>query len=398
MQEVNSVVVVGGGPVGMTAALALARAGIPVLLLEAGDELSRESRASTFHPPTLEMLHRLGVADELVAAGLKAPFFQHRDRNEGLVAEFDLGVLAGDTRFPFRLQCEQSMLTPIILGRLQQMDHVTVRFGHRVTGVHHDGTGRVIVRAQTADGEEEFAAPWVIGADGAHSPVRTSLGLAFDGLTYPNRYLVVTTGLDLSEVVPGIAYVNYISDPSEWFVLLRTHREWRALYPVGLEEPDETLTNDDAVQRIMQGIAPRAQGYPIRHVTLYRVHQRVASSFRAGRVLLAGDAAHLNNPLGGMGMNSGIHDAYLLARSLARVWHQAADDSVLDEWAEDRRRTFVEHVQRTSDRNFSAIREHDSTARKESQDRLRAIAADPELARTYLLESSMLESVRAVLD
>jgi 2-polyprenyl-6-methoxyphenol hydroxylase-like FAD-dependent oxidoreductase len=397
MQNTNGVIVVGGGPVGMTVALALARADVPVTVLEAGNALSSESRASTFHPPTLEMLDRLGVADELVSVGLRAPHFQYRDRQEGLIAEFDLGLLSRDTRFPFRLQCEQSLLTPIVARHLQQMPGVSLQFGQRVSAVRQDEPASVTVSVVSANGPRTLVAPWVIGADGAHSVVRQSLGLSFEGLTYPDRYLVVTTSLDLREVMPGIAYVNYVSDPYEWFVVLRTQREWRVLFPVGMDEHDEDLTSDEAVQRRMATIALRPQGYPVTHVTLYQVHQRLVSSFRVKRVLLAGDSAHVNNPLGGMGMNSGIHDAYLLARHLARVWHGDAPDSLLDQWARDRRRIFVDHVQRSSAGNWSAIREPDLAARAAQQDQLRQTAADPDLARAYLLKSSLLESVQADL-
>src|SRR4051794_30645852 len=247
MEEVDGVIIAGAGPVGMTAALVLARAGVPVVVLEAGDGLSAESRASTFHPPTMEMLDSLGVADELLEVGLKAPRFQHRDRTQGVVAEFDLGVLAGDTKFPFRLQCEQSVLTPIALRHLEAEPNASVRFGHRVTGVR-TGDGFAEVDVETAEGPRQLRARWVIGCDGAHSAVRGSLNLGFEGVTYPNRYLVVTTDLDLLEVIPDMAYVNYISDPQEWFVLLRTHQEWRALFPVGVDEPDDQLLAEDVVQ------------------------------------------------------------------------------------------------------------------------------------------------------
>lgn len=398
MLKRDGVVIAGGGPVGMTAALALARSGVPVTLLEAQQQVSTESRASTFHPPTLEMLDDLGVADELVAIGLPSPRFQQRDRETGVIAEFDLGLLADETRFPFRLQCEQSVLTPIELRHLQRLEGAEVRFGHRVIGVGSAEDGSVLVDVQGPDGPLQIAAPWLIGCDGARSAVRSSLGLDFAGLTYPDRYLVISTALDLREVLPDIANVNYVSDPSDWFALLRTHKEWRALFPVGIDEPEDELTDPDFLEELMQRIAPREESYPISHVTLYKVHQRVAESFRSGRTLLAGDAAHVNNPLGGMGMNSGIHDAYLLAEALADVYLGRAPDAVLDSWAEERRRICVEHVQKTSDNNWSMLREQDPDAREKRHAQLRAVASDPQRAHAYLMNSSMLATFRTPVD
>ncbi|HEX5493485.1 MAG TPA: FAD-dependent monooxygenase [Mycobacteriales bacterium] len=394
MERFEGVVVAGAGPVGMTAALALAREGVPVTVLEAGAGLSDESRASTFHPPTLEILDGLGVADELVRRGLRAPTFQYRDRRDGVIAELDMSVLSGDTRFPYRLQCEQSVLTPIILNRLSHLDNVRVRFSHRVTGVRRSDPG-VVVEMETPDGPGELAAPWVVGADGAHSAVRTAAGIEFPGLTYPDRYLVVSTGLDLRELLPDLAYVNYISDPAEWFVVLRTQSHWRLLFPVDAGADDASVTDPGAVRARLATVAQSDREIPVTHVTLYRVHQRVAATFRDGPVLLAGDAAHINNPLGGMGMNSGVHDAHFLARALSGVYHGRAPVSVLDEYATTRRTVCTEHVQRTSDRNWSTIRERDPERRRAHSAELRRIAADPALAREYLLHTSMLHTVRA---
>src|SRR5262245_6831097 len=170
-------------------ALTLSSAGLPVTVLEAGENLSTESRASTFHPPTLEMLDRLGVAEELIDRGLIARTYQIRDRREGVVAELDFSVLAEDTAFPFRLQCEQWHLTDILLRRLRADDNVRVLFGSPVSGVHE--TDRTVTVKVGGERPREIATSWLVGADGAHSEVRRSLGLSFEGITYPERYLVI---------------------------------------------------------------------------------------------------------------------------------------------------------------------------------------------------------------
>ncbi|MFE9581531.1 FAD-dependent oxidoreductase [Nocardia sp. NPDC006044] len=375
-----AIVVVGAGPVGLTAALTLTRRGIPVTVLEQGDELATESRASTFHPPTLEMLRDLGVLNALLERGIVASTFQYRDRGGGEIATLDLAVLAEDTPFPFRVQCEQSKLTPILLDAL---DGVDVRFGCRVDGLHSTGDS---VALRTDGGL--IRADWVIGADGAHSAVRHGLGVGFEGSTYPERFLVASVEEDLARALPGIAPINYIFDPDEWLVLLRTPQHWRVLLPTPADTHDEYELR--RLPERLAAVADLGRSWNIAHSTLYRVHQRVAGRFRHGRVLLAGDAAHLNNPLGGMGMNSGIHDAVQFASTLAEVLGGAPDER-LDEVAAHRRTVAIEHVQRTSHDNWNRLRSRDGSHHAQ----LRALAADPAAARAYLRRACLLDSFGA---
>ena len=188
-----------------------------------------------------------------------------------------------------------------------------------------------------ADGSVH-GADWVLAADGASSAVRKSLGMAFDGMTYEDRYLVVSTPHDFADDLDDLSFVNYISDPDEWLVLLRTVDLWRALFPVGSAESDAEALSEASVQRRLGGIVALPDGYEVAHRTIYRVHQRVAESFRAGRVVLAGDAAHINNPLGGMGMNGGIHDAFLFGHAIGAVCSGALADDRLNAASDCRRR------------------------------------------------------------
>ena len=384
MSGAPRVIVVGAGPVGCVAAVVLARRGVNVTLLEAEPALPRELRASTFHPATLDLLAELDVTGELIGRGLIARHFAYRDRRAGVVARFDLGLLADVTAHPYRLQCEQFKLCEILLERLGASPAVTVRFGHRVSGAADRGDHATVT---LADGSVH-GADFVLAADGASSAVRKSLGLAFEGMTYEDRYLVVSTPHDFAEDLDDLSYVNYISDPDEWLVLLRTVDLWRALFPVGAGESDAEALSEASVQRRLGGIAALPGGYEVAHRTIYRVHQRVAPTFRAGRVLLAGDAAHINNPLGGMGMNGGIHDAFLLAHALGAVCAGVTSAGRLSAAAECRRRLAVDYLGRHTHRNARSLAAPDGAARRRGAggDGPRP-PTDPGAAREYLLDA-----------
>src|SRR6266581_4071595 len=272
MQRDDRVIVVGAGPVGAVTALALVKNGIPVTLIEAEAEPPEDQRAATIHPPTVEMLVELGLKDEAFAedasGGLLSPIFHFRDRVTGeLVAVFDLGLLEGEK----------------ICGR------------------------------------------YVIGADGGRSTVRRLAEIEFEGFTWPERFIKIGTSFDFGATGRGFCTRNYFSAPNEWLNLFKVKGNgppgiWRGIMPVPPEESDEQALSMEGIQRRLQGIHPREGGYEIPYHALYAVHQRVAATFNKGRVLLAGDSAHVNNPIGGMGMNGGIHDAINLADKLAAVW------------------------------------------------------------------------------
>lgn len=388
-----NVVVAGAGPVGMTLALALSRDGHHVTVLEAGEELSRESRASTFHPATLELLDTLGLAQPLHDGAVVVPDYQYRDRKDGLIAKFDFSMLSGDTKFPYRLQIEQSKLTRLILPLLEALPNVEVRFSSPVQKVELTEDGRPSVTIESGGKTEVVVPDLLVGADGANSAVRQTLDIDFDGITYPERYLVVSTPFEFRDVMPDISWVNYISDPKEWLLMLRTPDYWRIMFPIGEDMSVEDATEPERIERKLQGVFAKDTPYPVLHTTVYRVHQRVASTYATGRVVLAGDAAHINNPLGGLGMNSGIHDVFALRAMLAGLADEAELAPGLAAYSEQRRKVSVDYVGVQTEKNWSQIRESDPERRREQALQMRSLVTDPERSREFLLRMSMLKEL-----
>jgi 3-(3-hydroxy-phenyl)propionate hydroxylase len=382
------VLIAGAGPVGLVAAAHLARGGVPVTVFEAGPNLSEESRASTFHPPTLDMLHALGAAEPMIAQGLKAPTFQYRSKKHGVLARFDFAAIADATRHPYRLQCEQSKLTRILHDRMRGHPNFDMRFDSQVVDVRQDTSGVEI----TIDGNgksERHRGRYLIGADGASSKVRRAAGIAFGGFTWPDRLLVVSTPFDFNSVIPDLSSVSYVADPERWHFLLQIPGLWRVMFLVNEEASDERVQTQEFAQSLMAGVVPGMTRYEIDHITLYKVHQRVAKTFREGRVFLVGDAAHINNPLGGMGMNGGIHDAVNLAARLAAVWHNEAADAELDRFDKQRRLVTLEYIQKYTIQNKKNL----ESSGEEFGQTLRTIAGDPARTREYLLRTSMIASL-----
>jgi 3-(3-hydroxy-phenyl)propionate hydroxylase len=382
------VLIAGAGPVGLVAAANLVRAGVPVTVLEAGADLSEESRASTFHPPTLDMLDSLGAARPLIAKGLLAPSFQYRSKRHGILGQFDFAAIADATGHPFRLQCEQSKLTRILYEQLRERSDFQLQLGCRVKGAAQH-PGGVEVTIERGGRRETRSGRFLIGADGAGSSVRRSLGIAFEGFTWPERFLVVSTPFDFTTVIPELVAVTYIADPRRWHFLLQIPGLCRVMFPIAAEESDELALSGDFAQSLLATVVPGITRYPVAHVTLYKVHQRVAKRFKLGRVFLAGDAAHINNPLGGMGMNGGIHDAMNLTARLIDVWRGTCPETELERYDRQRRPVTLEYIEKQSIQNKRNL-ESDGGEFGRS---LAEIAADRGRIRDFLLRVSMIASL-----
>ena len=390
------VVIAGAGPTGLMCAIALAKQGIPVVVCEAEASLAHDLRAGSYHPPTQEMLAKYGITQRMHEHGLQVRRWQIRERRGELVADFDLGLLADITPYPYRLHLEQHRLTPIQLEVLRKEASAQVHFGHRVTGFEQK-VGSIRVKVESDGIPGTFEASWLVGADGGRSTVRKLLPVDFEGFTWPEQFLVVSTpyGFDRH----GFALNAYVADPVEWSALFKMPDAgppgvWRVVFPCDAGMPDDALLDPRHVESKMQGFLPRGEPYEVRHKVIYRVHQRVASEWRVGRVLLAGDAAHLNNPLGAFGLNSGIHDAVNLAEKLGRVWRGEGGEELLDLYVRQRRAATIEAVQAMSIRNKRLLEERDPKVQRTHMEQLVEIARDPARARAHLLDSSMIAGLR----
>ncbi|WNV85310.1 FAD-dependent monooxygenase [Umezawaea sp. Da 62-37] len=397
--ETTRVLVVGAGPVGMVCALALNRRGIPVTVLESEPAPVRDQRAATIHPSTLEMLDALGVTEKIRADSLLSSTYRFHDRPTGeVVAEFDLGRLKDEVRFPYVLQYEQYKLTAAIAEEYANESDFDVRFSHTVTGLTETASG-VEVEYTSPAGAERMAAAYVVGCDGGRSTVRKLAGVDFEGFTYPERFIKIATSFDLRTVKPDLAFRNYFSDPDEWANVFKVRGEtpeglWRVILPIGHDEDDATALSPARVEQRLQKFLPKSGSYDVEYRNVYPVSQRVAATFRQGRVLLAGDSAHVNNPIGGMGMNGGIHDAVNLTEKLAKVIAGEAGDDLLDLYSRQRRHAAVNYVQAQTMANKRLLEERDPEVRRHNFDELRRTAEKFDTARAYMRRAALFDSLQ----
>src|SRR4030095_13118773 len=315
--------------------------------------------------------------------------FQFWDRpTRQLIAEFDFDRLKGETSFPYVVQTEQHKLANTAIGRLRRMPNVEVRMGERVVGLEQDDE-RVKVKTNIAERDAEY----VIGADGGRSTVRKALEIEFEGYTWPERFLVITTKFDFQAAL-GCCLRTYMADPEEWTNLFKVAGDdlkgrWRAVFNTREDEKDEEALSDASVRARLSRIYVPERERDYLHLNLYAVHQRVARNFRHGRVFLCGDAAHVNNPIGGLGLNSGIHEAWHLSELLSRALHREAAD--LDEYERTRRPLNIKYVQEQTVANKKRLEEREPEQRAKRFAELRAMADDPKRHKAFLMRAALLE-------
>lgn len=394
MTDDCEVLIAGGGPVGLCLAYLLGSKGVSVRLFEVEPEISLDLRASTFHSPTLDLLEESGVTQELLDGGLVCPSWQIRWHPSGERAVFDLSVLEKDTNHPYRLQCEQWKLSKALLKRVEALPSVQVRFSSEIAGVIDDGES-CTARVRLGSGEQDYKARFVVGADGARSAVRKIMDLPFDGETYPETTLLVTTHFPFEDHLEGLSNVTYCWKDGGNFSLLRVPGRWRvSIYPDENLSIEEQLS-EDSIERSLQDIVPRPERFEILEKRPYRVHQRIVSSYHKGRMVLVGDAAHLNSPAGGMGLNGGIHDAFELADALLEILRKGAPLDRLGLYDRRRRPVARDQIIAQADRNRARMREREPSRRRELMDELKAITSNRGRLYAHVLKSSMIEGLRS---
>ncbi|MBY0438330.1 MAG: FAD-dependent monooxygenase [Burkholderiales bacterium] len=391
------VVISGGGPTGVVAALACAQRGFRVTLLESAREIDDNPRAATTHPSTLEYIDRLGFADEFIAKGLVCRYFQFWDRDtQTRVAQFDHEILRDETKFTFAVQTEQHKLVQMLLPKIAAFPGCTAELGAEVVGAVQDA-GKVTVTVRRGGELSDIDCDWLVAADGGRSTIRKLLDIPFEGFTFPERFTVLTTVHDFERSL-GCCYRNYLAGSEEWAMIFKVAGDdmkgrWRAVMPTRESESDEQALADDSVIGRMLGLDRSCTLDDVVHRKIYNVHQRIAAKFRVGRIYLAGDASHLNNPIGGLGLNCGIHDAMELVDTLEAARAGAGEDR-LDRYERRRRTLNAEFIQEQTINNKKRLEEKDPAARQRRLDELRATEADPAKQKAFLMRSSLIASVR----
>jgi 3-(3-hydroxy-phenyl)propionate hydroxylase len=391
MKSAN-VIIIGAGPVGTFAAYCLAEYGIDTLVLESETTCETDMRASTFHPSTLKYLDNLDLANELIERGLKAPIFQYRIRSTDEVLEFDLQELDDVLDFPFRLQCEQYKFARMLAEKLDNHRHSSVLFNRKLIKFTEEGN-KVRLDVDHHGVNEQYQCDYLIGADGANSIVRRNLGIEFSGFTYEEKFFTLSTEKPLEDYFSNLSYVNYVSDPEEWFVLLKAPSAWRILVPVPQSLDDDLIKSDDYVTEIFSRVLNSSDPIETIHRTIYRVHQRVVNKMRSRRIILAGDSAHLNNPLGGFGMNGGLHDAWNLAEKLDAIINHKKEMDLLDLYDRQRRTIMNDFIQKQTIRNKKMIEETGDEEYSSEWIRMRNLHENDNERRGYMLRQSMTQSL-----
>lgn len=386
----TDVVVVGAGFSGLLTALGLARAGVRVTVLGAGKPPPALGDPVVCHWSVLDGMHRLGVLDELVEVGQAEGRWCLRVLSTGEQITFDLANLASDVAYPFNVHVGHRDLVHVLRSHLQAFSHASLCTDDAVTGLTHDDAG-VAVTHRGPTGDHTLRAGWVVGADGTHSTVRRSLGLAFPGLTWPELWVAARSTFDFAEL-------DY--EPSTFQVHHRNGAlvqrspgggSWRYLFT----HPATGASDLEARARaVLAEVIPGDVGTELTHVTSGRMYERMTDRSRVGRVVLVGHAAHVANPLTAFGLTAPFQDAYAVVEPLVRAVADPRQVDGLDAYAADRRRAFLEvSAPGSADRKNVVFQIGDPVRLDRELEVYRHGAATPARQREFLLSEHQVEPV-----
>jgi 3-(3-hydroxy-phenyl)propionate hydroxylase/6-hydroxy-3-succinoylpyridine 3-monooxygenase len=341
-----------------------------------------------YHWALLEDLDRLDLLDAIDRRGFRKDDYGYRVHATGEMVTYGLDALVGETAYPYNIHLGQHELCAIVLDRLAALPNASVRWGTRVTGLSQDATTVRVVTA-SSDREQEHSGSWLIGCDGARSTVRRLLDVPFQGTTWPQRFVATNVYCDFG--AHGYTRSVFLIDDLHGAVIAKITDDnlWRVTYSEDLALPEESIGDRVAAQ--FAAILPEDR-YELERFGGYRLHQRTAQRWRVGRVLLAGDAAHATNPTGGFGLACGLFGAFTLIDSLAAVTLDDGDHGLLDRWADERRRIFLEIASPAAIRMKRIVYESDRRAGHEILQELRRMVADPVALRERLRFPARLRS------
>lgn len=383
----NKVVVVGAGPTGLFTALGLARKGAQVTVIDAEPRVNDSPRANVYMLSTIKALDDYGLLDDALQVAARGYEYNLRFPLTGNIARLKFDLLKG-LSYTYTLHFGQNLLAEILLKHFLEVPGSQMCWNTRFVSLDQREAG-VDVTVEVGGKQEVISADWLVGADGARSSVRKALNVEFEGFTWPETFMATNIYYDFDK--HGYAASNMVAGGADWCVVVKVSYDglWRVAYG-----EDSDLSEEQKLARIPERFAnflPDGSGYELERANSYRVHQRCANSMREGRVLLAGDAAHATNPIGGMGFTSGVQDAKALVDALGKVICGDCDDDILDYYSAERRRVFLEIANPSAIDQKRRVQETDREVRLKDEAEFIAATSDPEFAKMAMMSVFKLE-------